>query len=55
MAADPALAAESMRLEALQRLMRRRLPREVAPPGVRARVEASIGMRRPRVRQLTLM
>jgi anti-sigma factor RsiW len=49
MAADPALAAECGRLEALQRLMRERLSRESAPPGLCTRVEASIGIRRPRV------
>jgi anti-sigma factor RsiW len=49
MAADPALAAECARLEALQRLMRKRLSRKSAPPGLRTRVEASIGIRRPRV------
>jgi anti-sigma factor RsiW len=50
MATDPALAAECERIEALQRLMRELLPREAAPPGLRARVEAAVGMRRPRSR-----
>jgi len=48
MAADPALAAECARLDALQRLLRERLPRETAPPGLRARIEASAGISGPR-------
>ena len=48
MAADPALAAECERVEALQRLLRERLPREAPPPGLRGRIEASVAMRRPR-------
>src|SRR6476646_2300683 len=48
MAADSALAAEYTRIGALQRLLRERLPREAAPPGLRARIEASTGMNRPR-------
>jgi len=48
MAADPALAAEGERVAALQQLLRERLPREAAPPGLRARIEASVGMRRAR-------
>jgi anti-sigma factor RsiW len=50
MAANPALAAECERIEALQRLIREHLPREAAPPGLRMRVEAATGMRRPRGR-----
>jgi anti-sigma factor RsiW len=50
MAADPTLAAECERVEALQRLIREHLPREAAPPGLRTRVEAAVGMRRPRSR-----
>jgi anti-sigma factor RsiW len=50
MATDPALAAECERIEALQRLIRAHLPREAAPPGLRVRVEAAVGMRRPRTR-----
>jgi len=42
MNADPALAAEGERVQALQQLIRERLPREVAPPGLRARIEASV-------------
>ena len=40
---DPALAAESERVKALQRLIRERLPREEAPSGLRPRIEASVG------------
>jgi anti-sigma factor RsiW len=47
-AANPALAAECERVEALRRVMRERLGREAPPPGLRARIEASVGMRRPR-------
>jgi anti-sigma factor RsiW len=43
MGKEPALAAESERVEALQRAIRERLPREDAPPGLRARIEASVG------------
>jgi len=43
MSTDPALAAEGERVKALQQLIHERLPREVAPPGLRARVEASVG------------
>jgi anti-sigma factor RsiW len=50
MSTDPALAAEFVRVEALQRLMRERLPREAPPPGLRMRVETAVGMQRPRAR-----
>jgi anti-sigma factor RsiW len=43
MSADPALAAEGERVKALQQLIHERLPREMAPPGLRARIEASVG------------
>ena len=49
-ATEPALAAEYKRIEALQRLVRERLPAEAPPPGLRARIEASAGMTRPRSR-----
>src|SRR5262249_10430994 len=49
MAIDPALAAECGRIEAFRGLMRELLPPEAPPPGLRARVEASVGMRRPRM------
>ena len=49
MSTDPALAAEGERVKALQQLIHERLPREVAPPDLRARIEASVGgLRRPR-------
>jgi len=49
MNAEPALAAEGERIKALKSLIQERLPRESAPPGLHARIEASIGgMRRPR-------
>ena len=43
MSAEPALAAESERVKALQRVIHDRLPRDDAPPGLHARVEASVG------------
>jgi hypothetical protein len=43
MSTDPALAAEGQRVKALQRLIHERLHREVAPPDLRARIEASVG------------
>jgi anti-sigma factor RsiW len=43
MSTDPALAAEGERVRALQQLIHERLPREVAPPDLRARIEASVG------------
>jgi anti-sigma factor RsiW len=49
MSTKSALAAEGERIKALQRLIHERLPREPAPPGLHARIEASIGgLRRPR-------
>jgi anti-sigma factor RsiW len=49
MAMDPALEAERERIDAFRGLMREHLPPQAPPPGLRARVEASVGMRRPRV------
>jgi anti-sigma factor RsiW len=49
-ATDPALAAERQRVEVFRRLMRERLPREGLPLGLRDRVEAAVGMRRPRMK-----
>ena len=40
---EPALAAEAERVKALQHLIHERLPREEAPPRLRARLEASVG------------
>jgi len=45
---DPALAAEYARIEALQRLIRERLPREAAPRDLRARIEAAVRPQRVR-------
>jgi anti-sigma factor RsiW len=47
MATDPVLAAECERIQALQQLIRDRLPREAAPPGLRLRVQNAVGIRRP--------
>lgn len=44
---EPALAAEAERVKALQQLIHERLPRETAPTGLRGRIEASVGARRP--------
>jgi anti-sigma factor RsiW len=44
MAANPALAAERARLEALRTALREKFPREAVPPGLRQRVERSVGM-----------
>ena len=47
----PALAAEAERIKGLQQLIHERLPREAAPPGLRARIVSSIGgLRRDRAR-----
>jgi anti-sigma factor RsiW len=45
-ASDPMLAAECERIETFRRVVRERLPREIAPPGLRARIEALTGLRR---------
>ena len=45
MAGDPALLAERARIDALRRLLAEHLPPTEAPPGLRRRVEAAIGMR----------
>lgn len=50
MSTDPALAAECVRVEALQRLMHEHLPRESPPPGLRLRIETVVGMQHPRGR-----
>lgn len=44
LARDPVLAGEHARVEALQRLIRERLPRESAPQGLTRRIEATIDM-----------
>src|SRR5262249_21473866 len=48
-AADPKLAAERDRIMALKRALGRLKP-VAAPPGLRARVERSVGVRRPALR-----
>ena len=42
---EPALTAEGERVKALRQLIHERLPRELAPPGLHARIEASVGRR----------
>jgi anti-sigma factor RsiW len=42
LASDPALAAEYERVQALQQVIRERLPREAPPPDLRARIEAAV-------------
>src|SRR5262245_8041963 len=44
---EPALAAEAERARELQKLIHAHLPREGAPPGLRARIESSIGTPKP--------
>jgi anti-sigma factor RsiW len=46
LAADPALAAERDRIAALRTALQRNFPREPAPAGLRARVEAIAGVRK---------
>jgi anti-sigma factor RsiW len=46
MAADPRLAAERDRILALRDVLREKLPRPAVPPGLRARVERAVGLRR---------
>jgi len=43
--ADPPLAAERARVEALQRVIAERLPRESVPPGLARRIETAVGAR----------
>ena len=45
-ATDPALAAESVRVEALRRALREKLPAAELPPGLEARVRAAVGIGR---------
>ena len=49
-AADPALAAERDRVEALRDLIRERLSREASPAGLARRIESAVGLRRERLR-----
>jgi anti-sigma factor RsiW len=48
MSTDPILAAECERVDAQQRLMRSALPRDAPPPGLRRRIETTVGLARPR-------
>jgi anti-sigma factor RsiW len=52
LAADPALAAERERLEALRHAIREQLPREAAPPDLVRRIEAAVGLRRAAARSV---
>jgi anti-sigma factor RsiW len=45
LAADPALAAERARIEALRQVIAEKLPREAAPPPLLRRIETAIGAR----------
>ena len=49
-AADPALAAEHDRTQALRAALREKLPPRILPPHVRARVATAVGLHRPRIR-----
>jgi len=55
MSRDPMLAAEYRNIAALQRLLRKRLPHEMAYPRLRARVEELVGMRPRRPSWRTLV
>jgi anti-sigma factor RsiW len=46
--ADPALAAERDRIEALRRAIKERLPREALPPGLERRIQAQLRASEPR-------
>jgi anti-sigma factor RsiW len=46
LAAEPALAAERERVEALRRVIQEKLPRETPPPGLARRIEAAVGLQR---------
>lgn len=50
MAAEPKLAAERARVEALRRALRERLPQEAAPPGLEGRVLRTVGLTTARAR-----
>jgi anti-sigma factor RsiW len=49
MEADPALAAERDRIEALRRAIGEKLPRETVPAGLAARIEAAAGVQPKRL------
>jgi anti-sigma factor RsiW len=48
MSADPILAAECERVDALQRRIRTALPREAPPPELHRRIETAVGLALPR-------
>src|SRR5262245_28279668 len=50
MAAEPKLAAERARVEALRRTLRERLPQQAAPPGLEGRVRRTVGVSSARAR-----
>src|SRR5262245_19336618 len=50
LAAEPALAAERDRIEAVRAALRERLPREAPSPELRARIERAVGLRATPVR-----
>ena len=50
MAADPALAAERERIEALRRVLQEQLPREAAPPALQLRIRKAVGIEAARAR-----
>ena len=45
---NPALAAERARVEALRQALREKFPREPLPPNLRVRIDAALGLQRPR-------
>ena len=50
MAAEPGLAAERKRVEALRKALRERLPPQAAPGGLEARIRSAVGVARARAR-----
>jgi anti-sigma factor RsiW len=48
-AANPALAAERARIEALRNVLSKEFPREALPPRLQTRIEAAVGLRRAAV------
>jgi anti-sigma factor RsiW len=50
MSTDPAFAAECERIDALQRLIHGHLQREAPPPGLRRRIETTVGAQNLRAR-----
>jgi anti-sigma factor RsiW len=48
MASDPVLAGERARIVALRRVLQGRLPRDIPPPGMEARIRRAVGLDRSR-------